>query len=138
VSEYFCHPLTTKFVRYRRVQERTLEIMHAKNIQVIFNCRIVGCKPSEGLAGPNGSLMGSTLCSDSELEVPFDECFWCTQAQGQSWLKETGLETTEDGFICVSSTLECTNANDVFACGDVAHLTQSPRPKAGVIAVRAG
>lgn len=34
--------------------------------------------------------------------------------------------------------LESSNTPGVFACGDVAHLVDNPRPKAGVFAVRAG
>ena len=69
---------------------------------------------------------------------PFDEAIWCTDAAAQPWLKETGLDTTDEGFIRVAATLESCNTPGVFACGDVAHLTASPRPKAGVFAVRAG
>lgn len=50
------------------------------------------------------------------------------------WLAETGLNHT-DGFLDVSPTLQ-TSDPDIFAVGDCAHLTVSPRPKAGVYAVR--
>ena len=42
------------------------------------------------------------------------------------------------GFICVGPTLESVNIPGVFACGDCCHMVESPRPKAGVFAVRAG
>lgn len=38
----------------------------------------------------------------------------------------------------VQTNLQSRNSPDVFACGDVAHLVDNPRPKAGVFAVRAG
>jgi NADH dehydrogenase FAD-containing subunit len=120
------------------VQETALKLMAAKNIRVAFHHRLVKCKPASPHFDDKGMLRGCALVTDTDLEVPFDECFWCTQAQAQSWLKETELETTVEGFIAVSPTLESNNVKDVFACGDVAHLTQTPRPKAGVFAVRAG
>ncbi len=55
-------------------------------------------------------------------------------AQAHPWLAETGL-VLEDGFIRVDSDLRTSNPH-VFACGDCAHLTHAPRPKAGVYAVR--
>jgi len=71
--------------------------------------------------------------------IPFDEAIWCTDAYAQDWVRNCPtLSTTPEGFINVQATLESTSAKDVFACGDVAHLTASPRPKAGVFAVRAG
>lgn len=57
-------------------------------------------------------------------------------ATPQPWLKGTDLPL-KDGFIKVNSWLQVLDRADVFAAGDCAHLEQSPRPKAGVFAVRA-
>jgi len=57
-------------------------------------------------------------------------------ARPYDWLQDTGLEL-EHGYIKVAGDLRCTNDDRVFAVGDCAHLTASPRPKAGVFAVRA-
>jgi selenide,water dikinase len=78
------------------------------------------------------------LVSTDERRFLYDEAIWCTEAMAQSWVKESGLETTDDGFICVTTDLESRNTPGVFACGDVANLMDNPRPKAGVFAVRAG
>jgi selenide,water dikinase len=51
------------------------------------------------------------------------------------WLAATGLETG-NGYLRVDGHLRCSDPA-VFAAGDCAHLTDSPRPKAGVYAVRA-
>jgi selenide, water dikinase len=55
-------------------------------------------------------------------------------ARPQPWLAQTGL-TVQDGFVAVARTLR-TSDPAVFAAGDCAHMTDDPRPKAGVFAVR--
>ena len=57
-------------------------------------------------------------------------------AKPHAWLASTGL-ALENGYIKVDETLTCVDDPMIFASGDCAHLTQSPRPKAGVFAVRA-
>jgi selenide,water dikinase len=78
------------------------------------------------------------LVSTDNKRFLYDEAIWCTEAMAQSWVKESELETSDDGFICVTTNLESRNTPGVFACGDVANLVDNPRPKAGVFAVRAG
>ena len=56
-------------------------------------------------------------------------------ARPHPWLAQTGL-ALHDGFLATSPWLQ-TSDPAVFAIGDCAHLTDSPRPKAGVYAVRA-
>ncbi len=55
-------------------------------------------------------------------------------AMPHKWLEKTGL-ALQDGFVNVSPTLQSSDPA-IFAVGDCAHLTMSPRPKAGVFAVR--
>ncbi|MCF6234589.1 MAG: selenide, water dikinase SelD [Rhodobacteraceae bacterium] len=55
-------------------------------------------------------------------------------ARALRWLGDTGLELN-DGFITVDPSLRSSDAH-VFAAGDCVHLSASPRPKAGVFAVR--
>lgn len=57
-------------------------------------------------------------------------------ARAPDWLGTTGLHLT-DGFVTVDATLTSVSAPQVFAAGDVAHLSHALRPKAGVFAVRA-
>ena len=70
---------------------------------------------------------GEVLASDFTLTV--------TGARPQGWLADTGL-TLRHGFIAIDAGLQ---SNDplIFAAGDCAEMTGSPRPKAGVFAVRA-
>lgn len=70
--------------------------------------------------------------------LDFDECLWCTQASASGWLVNSGLPLATDGFLAVNEFLQSDGGPaNVFAAGDVATMTQHPRPKAGVYAVRA-
>lgn len=66
-----------------------------------------------------------------------DEVIWTTSSGAPTFLRETGLLLDQNGFIRVDDTLRSLSHPDVFAAGDVASLP-SPRPKAGVFAVRQG
>lgn len=68
----------------------------------------------------------------------FDAAFLVTAVSPPSWLRDSGLALDADGFIAVGRTLQSNSHSSVFAAGDVATLTDDPRPKAGVYAVRAG
>jgi selenide,water dikinase len=80
-----------------------------------------------------------SLRTTTGASFAYDEVIWCTGGRAQPWLRGVeGLSTTEEGFIKVGPTLESESIQDVYAAGDVCHLVESPRPKAGVFAVRAG
>lgn len=66
-----------------------------------------------------------------------DEVVWTTSSGAPAFLRETGLQLDEKGFIRVDETLRSRSHPQIFAAGDVASLP-SPRPKAGVFAVRQG
>ena len=72
---------------------------------------------------------------DGEL-LKTSQSIWCTGASGASWLAQTGLAVTGSGFIPVLPSLRAEADENVFAVGDIAHMSASPRPKAGVYAVR--
>ena len=55
-------------------------------------------------------------------------------ARPHAWQSDIGLDM-HDGFIKVAPTLQSSDPA-IFAVGDCAHMTQTPRPKAGVFAVR--
>ena len=90
----------------------------------------------------NGRLKKRLVLSASSKPQPdicFDECLWCTSAGASLWMSEhTPFETTPDGFLKVHKTYECIKHPGVFSAGDCCHVVDSPRPKAGVFAVRAG
>jgi len=70
--------------------------------------------------------------------IELDEILWVTGASAPDWLKTSGLEVDDQGFILVNQSLQSVNHKDIFAVGDIAHMVNHPRPKAGVFAVRQG
>ena len=78
------------------------------------------------------------VLSESGERVKLDSIFWNTGSAAQPWLKKSGLSLTEEGFVKVTRTLQCENFPNIFAVGDIAHMSANPRPKAGVFAVRQG
>jgi selenide, water dikinase len=67
--------------------------------------------------------------------LPSDFTLSAAGSRPHAWLAETGLDLHE-GFLATNACLQ-TSDPAIFAVGDCAHLTESPRPKAGVFAVRA-
>jgi selenide,water dikinase len=112
-----------------RVQNIIQRLMKERNIEILLNTEIIG------LDSPDSNSSGLYLLTSDGRRIEYDEAIWCTSATAQSWCRESGLQVTSDGFICVKNTLESSNIDNVFACGDVAHLVDNPRPKAGVFAV---
>ncbi|WP_052700983.1 FAD-dependent oxidoreductase [Loktanella sp. S4079] len=55
-------------------------------------------------------------------------------ARPQEWLRQTGL-SLHNGYIAIAPDLRSSDPC-IFAVGDCAHMTETPRPKAGVFAVR--
>ncbi len=74
----------------------------------------------------------------SGFKLTCDRIFWVTRASAPLWPRTSGLATDDQGFIQVSPTLQSLSHPQVFAAGDIAAMVQSPRPKAGVFAVRQG
>lgn len=73
------------------------------------------------------------LLADGEA-IPANFVVGAAGAQAYPWLVPTGL-ADETGFIPVDATLRSRDPR-VFAVGDCAEMTGTPRPKAGVFAVR--
>lgn len=80
---------------------------------------------------------GKILCK-SGLQVNCDTIFWVTRASAPNWPRQSGLSTDDQGFIQVRPTLQSISHPHIFAAGDIAAMVMSPRPKAGVFAVRQG
>ncbi len=65
-------------------------------------------------------------------------CLRATGVEAPAFLAHSGLACDAKGCIQVDATLRSINDPAVFAAGDCASIQRSPRPKAGVWAVRAG
>ncbi|MBP0481394.1 selenide, water dikinase SelD [Sagittula salina] len=76
---------------------------------------------AEGLHTDKGAIPARFVCG-------------ATGARPQDWLQNSDLALHE-GFVEVGPTLE-TSTPGIFAVGDCAHMVSTPRPKAGVYAVR--
>jgi selenide,water dikinase len=76
------------------------------------------------------------LTSTSGQTEQFDQLFWCTQAGAADWPRDSALGCNDQGFIRVNPYLQSVSHSEVFATGDIAYMDTSPRPKAGVYAVR--
>jgi selenide, water dikinase len=81
---------------------------------------------------------GATIAFEGGFTLPADVVLIATDAGAPPWFAETGLARDAAGFLAVRPTLQVANDPAVFAAGDCAALIETPRPKAGVFAVRAG
>jgi len=82
-------------------------------------------------------LPGEIRCATGE-PVPADVVVWATGASAPAWIRQSGLQCDERGFVAVNDYLQSASHPSVFAAGDVATMVRRPLPKAGVFAVRQG
>lgn len=80
------------------------------------------------------AVFGNRVHLTTGQNLPSDFTLSVAGAQPQEWLKGTGLDLHQ-GFVTISPTLQSSDPL-IFAVGDCAHMGYSPRPKAGVFAVR--
>lgn len=114
--------LPTQPEKIRAMFERTLS---DRGIEVFRDCRIARVEEN-------------CLIAQNGAQFDLDEILWCTRAGAARWLRETGLELNDRGFINVDDTLQSISHPGIFAVGDIANMVNHPREKAGVFAVRQG
>lgn len=108
------------------VRKRMLRLLNERNIDVIEATGGV-CKVEKG------------VLHTAEQEISFDDCVWCTQATAPEWFRNTDLMIDDKGYLVVDEFLSVEGSHGhVFGAGDCVTMSKSPRPKAGVYAVRAG
>ncbi|MCI0534825.1 MAG: selenide, water dikinase SelD, partial [Verrucomicrobiales bacterium] len=108
-----------------RVQRKFARILDERGVHVHLNHRVIEVKPGLLLCGPGAP-------------IPFDRLFWAINAEAPEWIAASGLQTEANGFAAVNDRLQSLSHPFVFAAGDVADVTEHPRPKSGVFAVRQG
>ena len=95
--------------------------MHGLSIDCIEQTQILRVGPDH-LELADGRHIAADFVTGAAGARPYD------------WIAQTGLALHE-GFIRVNGHLQSSDPS-VFAAGDCAHLSEDPRPKAGVFAVR--
>lgn len=107
------------------VRDRVRKNLAAMGIETVTG-QAVSCVSPDSLTLVDGSV------------YPVDHVLWTTGAMAPAWFRDTGLALDDRGFLATRPTLQCQPFDDVFAVGDCATLTETPRSKAGVFAVRQG
>ncbi len=108
----------------RRTRQRAREELGRRGIEVLTG------RTARGFAA------NTVLCDNGDVEA--DDILVATGAALPRWPAESGLATTEDGFLEVNRHLQSTSHEFVFAAGDAATIKNMERPKSGVYAVRHG
>ena len=80
---------------------------------------------------------GRLALSDGRF-IDAGACLRATGVEGPAFLADSGLACDSKGCVLVDTTLRSISDPSIFAAGDCASIQGSPRPKAGVWAVRAG
>ena len=106
----------------RRARARLLALLSEHGIALIEQCEAVRVEKDAVLLSD-----GRSLRSDFTLGA--------AGSRPQDWLTGTGL-ALHNGYVTVDPTLRSVSHPEIFAVGDCAHMSESPRPKAGVFAVR--
>ncbi|PTR16898.1 pyridine nucleotide-disulfide oxidoreductase family protein [Nitrosospira sp. Nsp2] len=114
------HLLPGYHPRTRRI---AAEVLGIRKVSVITDRRVV-------------EVMPDSVRLDTGKTIAADFVFWAAQAAPPAWLAESGLETTIEGFVRVTPTLQTISHHWIFAAGDVAAIENRRLPKSGVFAVR--
>ena len=78
------------------------------------------------------------LRNEDRVGISCYHAFSATGVGAPAWLRRSGFDVDEQGFLQVNRYLQSDTVPNVFAAGDVASLNQQPRPKSGVYSVREG
>jgi selenide, water dikinase len=108
-----------------RVQRHFEGLLQARGILLTTQFRVARIEDDALIAADGRELRAEAVLLVTGVAAP-------------AWLRRTGLELDDDGFVLVDESLRSVTDARVFAAGDVAALRGQARPKAGVFAVRQG
>ncbi len=111
------------------VRDRVRQVLQGRGVALHLGETVLNARTGAG---------GLMLACASGLELPCEFALWVTQATAAPWIAASGLAVDDAGFLAVDGTLRSLSHANVFAAGDVATMVATPRPKAGVFAVRQG
>ena len=114
--------------RSRALTEAT-EDGRVKLLTVLENMRVDVIQDADVVA-----VERDGVALDDGRRIASDFTVGAAGAHPHGWMVDLGL-ALHDGFLAVDATLRTSDPR-IFACGDCAHMTHAPRPKAGVYAVR--
>ena len=104
--------------------------------------RLVGLARARNIGmhveSPVVEIFADHLRLKDRIEFATDATFWVTGAAAPEFVRESGLQADERGFLAVNDFLQSHSHPEIFGVGDCATNLRNPRPKAGVFAVRAG
>ena len=117
---------------------RSVLATHNASIQKRFR-RVLAERNVTVHKGSKAQRVGeSAIELDTGETLDADAIIWATHASAPGWYKESGLAVDERGFIEIDEYLQSVSHKDVFAAGDISTVSDNPRPKSGVFAVRQG
>lgn len=107
----------------RRARMRLQEACAARDIRLQLGARVARVTDEVVRLGTGVAIAAQTV-------------LWATGPAPHAWLRDTGLELDERGYLAVDECLRVGGRMNVYAAGDVAGIVGHARPKAGVYAVR--
>jgi pyridine nucleotide-disulfide oxidoreductase family protein len=131
-----CRSQTIAPSQSKAIQTLLTQELKSRSIRVYFNTAVNSVQ--ENTNGVNLILNSGEYSSNLSSTLSCDISLWATQATSPQWIRDSGLRTDDRGFVLVDSTLRSVSHSNIFASGDIATIQTTPRPKAGVFAVRQG
>ncbi len=133
------HSLTSEKLRFELISGNGPVLpSHNASVQRRF-ARVLSERKITVHQGSKAKCVNENLVEmDDGKHIQADAIIWATHASAPAWYKESGLAVDERGFIEIDDSLQSVSHKNVFAAGDIASVTNYPRPKSGVFAVRQG
>ena len=111
------------------VRRRMTRLLAERGVRLLAGHRVVAVRPGR---------VEAVTTRDERVAVDCDLAIAVTHAGASAWLRDSGLDLDDAGFVRVRETLQSTGDPLVFAAGDIASFDARPLPKSGVYAVRQG